>query len=145
MGISDQIIDAIAVKVTEQAGIVSGSIFKYPRAAQSITVSPYALVFTDGPFGVEELRYRQIRRTIPVAGAIAFSMDSGLTVAQTIALVRGYLDGIEFAILNDSTLGGIVMRAVPNLSAPQLAPNSKIVYGPFAVLCQSITRMIGAP
>lgn len=145
MGLSDLIIDAIAAKVQTQTTMDAGSIFKEPRTSSSVTVSPYATVFTDGPWGVEELRYRQIRRTIPVVGLIVYSMDLGLSLPATMALVRGYLDSIEVAIMNDSTLGGIVHRAVPNLIAPQVFPNSKLVFGPFSVSCVSTARLIGAP
>lgn len=145
MGLSDDIVNALATKVATATGIAAGSIFKEPRVSASVTVSPYALVFTDGPWNVEELRWRQVRRTIPVAGTIVYSMDAGLSFAATVAAVRGHLDAIETAVLADSTLGGIVMRAVPNLASPQVFPNSKLVYGPFAVLCQQIARMTGAP
>lgn len=145
MGLSDQIIDAIAIKVNAATGIATASIFKEPRASASVTVSPYATVFTDGAWSVEELRYRQLRRTIPVIGLVVYSMGTGLTLAAAVAHVRAQLDAIEAGILADSTLGGIVQRAVPNLSSPQILPNSKLVFGPFAVTVQAMARMTGAP
>jgi hypothetical protein len=137
MSIRSNIVDAIAAHI---ATAVSGAvIYKEPRVADSVADALYALIFVDGDASIDELSFRQWRRTYTAIGTIVRAVTNTTHQAARNQL-QDDLDALEALIAANPTLGNLVQQAVFSGFAPQEHPDERRLFAPFQVACTSILR-----